>query len=190
MDQTEAMTRLLDAAERLFYERGIRSVSMDEIRAASGVSLKRLYQCFSSKEELVLAALRRRDERWRASLADSVAQHTPGTVERVLAVFDWLGAWFREPGFRGCAFANSVGELGASSPAVTEIAQQHKQALNKHLAQLVHESAVHDPDETTEQLQLLVEGAITTAAITGDAEAARHARQAAARLLGTTTGTR
>ncbi|GAA3352443.1 hypothetical protein GCM10020366_02110 [Saccharopolyspora gregorii] len=43
MDQRTATTRLLDAAEELFYARGVQAVGMDEIRAASGVSLKRLY---------------------------------------------------------------------------------------------------------------------------------------------------
>jgi AcrR family transcriptional regulator len=42
MDEGPARTRLLDAAEDLFYTRGIQSVGMDEIRDASGVSLKRL----------------------------------------------------------------------------------------------------------------------------------------------------
>lgn len=190
MHHAEAKTRLLDAAERLFYQRGIQTVGMDEIRAASGVSLKRLYQCFPSKEQLVVAYLRRRDERWRTALARSVARQAPGTTEQVLAVFDWLGDWFRDPAFRGCAFINSVGELGATSPAIVEIARQHKAALEHYLAELVHVLGGEDPDEVAEQLHILMDGAITSAAISGDPQAAHHARRAAGTLLGATPGAR
>ncbi|MDT7748244.1 MAG: hypothetical protein QOD96_1906, partial [Pseudonocardiales bacterium] len=38
MDRETAQLQLLDAAEDLFYGRGIQSVGMDEIRAASGIS--------------------------------------------------------------------------------------------------------------------------------------------------------
>ena len=89
MDHAEATARLLDAAERLFYDRGVQAVGMDEIRAASGVSLKRLYQCFPSKQDLVVGYLRRRDGRWCTALAESVAASTDDPAARVLADIDW-----------------------------------------------------------------------------------------------------
>lgn len=175
MDQTEATTRLLDAAESLFYARGVHSVGMDEIRAASGVSLKRLYQCFPSKDDLVLGYLRRRDERWRSRMT-AFADQRPTSAERALAVFDWLHEWFSEPGFRGCAFINSFGELGATTPAVTDIVRHHKDMIRDYLAALV-------PAPLADQLLLLIDGAITSAAITGNPDAARIAYDAAATLL-------
>ncbi|WP_018683747.1 TetR/AcrR family transcriptional regulator [Actinokineospora enzanensis] len=174
MDRDEAVTRLLDAAEVLFYERGVQAVGMDEVRAVSGVSLKRLYQCFPGKEDLVVAYLRRRDRRWLESLADFVAARE--SHERVTAVFDWLDDWFRQPGFRGCAFINSVGELGATSPEVLAVAREHKAAVRRYLLGLVSDR------QAGEALNLLVEGAIVTAAVSGDPAAARHARRAAAAL--------
>ena len=65
MDSATAREQALDAAEKLFYGRGIQSVGMDDIRGASGVSLKRLYQLFPAKEQLVEAYLERRDVRWQ-----------------------------------------------------------------------------------------------------------------------------
>lgn len=61
MDSTTAREQALDAAEELFYGRGVQSVGMDDLRGASGVSLKRLYQLFPAKEQLVEAYLERRD---------------------------------------------------------------------------------------------------------------------------------
>ena len=51
---------VIAAADDLFYGRGIQSVGMDDVRQASGVSLKKLYSMFASKERLVLAVLERR----------------------------------------------------------------------------------------------------------------------------------
>lgn len=187
MDQAQARTRVLDSAETLFYRRGIQAVGMDEVRAAAGVSLKRLYQCFGSKQALLEAYLQRRDQRWRAELAGHVAAHATGPREALLTVFDWLHAWFSQPGYRGCAFINSVGELGAVAADVGRTAQHHKQQLQQYLTGLARQLPVEDPDTVGRQLGLLIDGAITTAAITGDAAAARDARQAAAALIATAT---
>ncbi|ATL32340.1 TetR/AcrR family transcriptional regulator [Streptomyces formicae] len=183
MRHAEAETRLLDAAERLFYERGIQAVGMDQVRTASGVSLKRLYQVFPSKSELVRACLERRDRRWREHLAAYV-DGTEGADERVLAVYDWLYAWFAEPDFRGCAFINSFGELGAVDPAVADTVRAHKAAFREYLAALVADAG--GSERAVGPLVLLAEGAMTTAAITGSPEPARQARLGAAQLLAAT----
>jgi AcrR family transcriptional regulator len=172
------MTRetVLDAAERLFYTRGVQPVGMAEIRTASGVSLKRLYQLFPSKDELLLAFLDRRDVAWRGRLATYVAEHG----NEPLAVFDWLELWVGEPGFRGCAWINVFGELGAISPAVLERVRVHKAAFRAYLRTL---------SPAGDELMLLFEGATVTAAIIGDTAPAAQARAAAATLLTHRPGT-
>ncbi|MFD9466493.1 TetR/AcrR family transcriptional regulator [Streptomyces sp. NPDC060027] len=174
-----AREQALDAAERLFYGRGIHTVGMDDIRGSSGVSLKRLYQLFPAKEQLVEAYLERRDIRWRERLAEHVdGQRDP--ERRILAVFDWLGLWFAEPDFRGCAWINSYGELGATSERVAAQVRAHKAAFRAYLAGLV--SAAELPAALGDHLFLLAEGAMVTAGITRSAGPAAQAR-AAARLL-------
>ncbi|GAA1911655.1 TetR/AcrR family transcriptional regulator [Streptantibioticus ferralitis] len=180
MDSEMARARVLDAAEELFYGRGVQAVGMDEIRSASGVSLKRVYQLFPAKTDLVEAYLLRRDARWRADLARFVADGD-SSRERILRVYDWLERWFGEPDFRGCAFVNSYGEMGAVSEAVARAARTHKELFQRYVAGLVADAG--QPDRLAAPLALLAEGAITTAAISGSPEPARHAREAAARLL-------
>ena len=179
MDQEAARTRLLDAAEDLFYARGIQSVGMDAIRDASGVSLRRLYQLFPAKEQLVEAYLERRDVSWRGRLAAYVESRP--APERILAVFDWLQAWFSEPGFRGCAWINGYGELGSTSAVVAAQARRHKEAFRHYVHGLV--AAAGMPPSLAGELYLLAEGAMVTAAIFGTPEAASQARAAAVRLL-------
>jgi AcrR family transcriptional regulator len=176
---------VLDAAEALFYRRGVQAVGVDDIRAEAGVSLKRLYQLFPSKDHLVVAFLERRDARWRGRLAEYVAARAGngGALhDCLLAVFDWLGEWFAEPGFRGCAWVNSYGELGGVSADVAGLARAHKTAFRSYLAGLVADAGLRAG--LTDELLLLAEGAMVTAGIFGTAEPAVHARRAAEALLG------
>lgn len=177
---------LLDATEALVYARGVQAVGMDQIREASGLSLKRIYALFPAKEDLVVGMLRRRDRRWRASLAAFVEQSGAGQsgagqtgdpAERVLALFDWLHAWFSEPGFRGCAWINIHGELGPASQAVLDEVRSHKKAFRDQIA------AWTDTAGTADAVYLLAEGAIVTAGISGDPDIAREAKDAARLLL-------
>jgi AcrR family transcriptional regulator len=180
MDSAVARERVLDAAEELFYGRGIQSVGMDEIRGASGVSLKRLYQLFPAKEQLVVAYLERRDGRWRGRLAAYVeGEEDPG--RRILAVFDWLEEWFGEDGFRGCAWINSYGELGAGSAPVAAQVRAHKRAFADYLASLVADAG--RPSALAAPLFLLAEGAMVTAGIARSTQPAAQAREAVRLLL-------
>jgi AcrR family transcriptional regulator len=180
MDSATAREKALDAAETLFYGRGVQAVGMDDVRGASGVSLKRLYQLFPAKEQLVVAYLERRDERWRGRLAAHVARHDD-PERRILAAFDWLEHWFAEPGFRGCAWINAYGELGATSPRVTQQVRSHKTAFRAYLTGLV--TSAGRPEELAGPLFLLAEGAMVTAGITGTTGPAAEARDAARTLL-------
>ena len=172
---------LLDATEALVYARGVQAVGMDQIREASGLSLKRIYALFPAKEDLVVGMLRRRDRRWRASLAAFAGQSGTGQsgdpAERVLALFDWLHAWFSEPGFRGCAWINIHGELGPASRAVLDEVRSHKKAFRDQIAAWTGTAG------TADAVYLLAEGAIVTAGISGNPEIALEARDAARLLL-------
>lgn len=63
---------MLDAALRVFGERGFNGASMDEIAAASGITKPLLYQYFDSKEGLYEACC----ERERARLFDALERDT------------------------------------------------------------------------------------------------------------------
>ena len=128
MDDETARDLAVGTADRLIYERGIRSVGMDDIRDASGVSLKRLYRLFPTKEELAVAALRHREAAFTASLAARV-EAVADPRDRLLAVFDHLQAWFDEPDFRGCPFVNAWGEAGTAGGCVADAVTDQKRAL-------------------------------------------------------------
>ncbi|MFD4403388.1 TetR/AcrR family transcriptional regulator [Nocardia sp. NPDC058499] len=180
-DESEA-AQVLAAADRLFNERGVQAVGMDSIRDAAKLPLKRLYRLFPSKSALVCAVLEQRDRDVRTAITEYVEARADTPGERILAVFDYLLEWFAEPGFRGCLFINTVGELGGTSDDVGRIARRHKLAMRDYLTELV--TACSYPAQLADQLMILANGAMATAAVQGDGpHAARHARAAAATLL-------
>ncbi|MFI8522508.1 TetR/AcrR family transcriptional regulator [Streptomyces sp. NPDC085481] len=181
MDTETAELRLLETAETLFDERGVQAVGMDAIRSESGVSLKRLYQLYPSKDHLVWAVLKRRDAAVREAIAAHGATHATTPYERALAVFDYLGGWFADPAFRGCAFINTFGEMGGISTDIAAIARGHKQALRDYLAEQT--DALGAPPALADQLALLVNGAMAVAGINGTSEPAAQAKDAARVLL-------
>ena len=184
LEATPPREAILAAADRLYYERGIQSVGMDALRTAAGVSLKRLYSEFPSKESLVLAVLQARHEQWTLGVRTRVAAAT-GARPKLLAIYDFLFDWFSEDSFRGCSFINAFGEFGSSNPAVAQLAREHKDTFQRFLAVLTEE--VGGGAELAAQLAILAEGAQTTAAISGSPESALQARRAAEILIDAAT---
>ncbi|VXB68877.1 TetR/AcrR family transcriptional regulator [Aeromicrobium sp. 9AM] len=180
MSDDAARELVVATADRLYNLRGIQSVGMDALRDESGVSLKRLYKLFPSKEVIVEEVLRSRHERWTRSVSEAVAAaSTP--QEGLLAIFDFLGVWFGENDFRGCGFINSFGELGGTVESLAGIVRDHKADFQAYVAQLVEQAG--GPAWLGPQLAILAEGAQTTAAIAGTPQAADDARRAAQILM-------
>ena len=180
LDTETARTRLLDAAEELFYARGIQAASMGELRDAAGLPLRRIYQLFPSKDELIVAFLRRRHERMMAAIEERVA--AAGTPEeRVLAIFAHLDGWFREPSFRGCPWTNAYSELGPTNAAVAAEVDHHELALRALVTRIVLDAG-YDP-EMADVIYLLVAGSVTTAGIQQSLDAALQARRGVQMLL-------
>ena len=144
-EKVDLSQQILDTAAELFYREGVRSVGVDRIAAESGVAKMTLYYHFRSKDELVAAWLRRRDDEWMSWLASAVERRRGS---RLLAVFEALREWFETPTFRGCAFVNAYGELGSSNPAAAEIVASHKRTLNEYLADLARQEGAAEPTPT------------------------------------------
>src|SRR5690349_13630489 len=101
----KAKERILSAAYDLFSRHGIRAVGIDAIIEKSGVARMTLYRHFTCKEQLVLAFLEQRALSWSAGwLRAEIERRAQTPRERLLAIFDVFGEWFRGEGFEGCAF--------------------------------------------------------------------------------------
>jgi AcrR family transcriptional regulator len=178
-----ATERILVTASRLFYEEGIRAVGVDAISEQADVSKVTLYKNFGSKDELVAAYLRRRDERWRAVLARDTDRRADPT-ERLLAAFDAYGDYlFDEEGYRGCAFINAAAEITDDDHPGRPVIREHKEGIHKHLSLLASQAGFEDPEALAERLLILLEGAWVTAVVRRSVEPLDCAREVAVSLL-------
>jgi AcrR family transcriptional regulator len=178
-----ARDRIDTAAYELFSRRGVRAVGINAVIARSGVAKKTLYLHYPSKQELVLAFLRRREELWtRAWLQESVERRAGSPAARLLAVFDVFDRWFRRSAFEGCAFIKVLLEHDDRAHPIRKSAEGHVRTVRDFLRQLAQEAQVPDPDGFARQWQILMIGSII-AAYAGDRSAARRARKLGVVLL-------
>lgn len=177
-------SRIIGAAEALFYEQGLRSVGVDAIAARAGVTKRTLYYHFESKDALIAAYLAARDaptvERYRAWLG---AGDRP-LPERVTALFSALAAFAGRPRWRGCGFTRAAVELAGQPghPAVV-MAADHKKRFERWLAEELRGGGVAEPLSAARQLMILLEGAISQMLIHGDTSYALAAGEAAAAIV-------
>ena len=180
---SDARQKLLETADRLFYAEGVRAVGIDRVIAEAGVAKMSLYNHFPSKDDLILAVLKYREERVTEFFRDAIDRHAKKGGDRVRAFFGALKEWFRTPDFRGCAFQNAAVELADPAHPGAAFARDYKRRFGDFLSGLVEESLGKAAVRLAPAVNLLVEGAIMTAVVQGSPDAADTARDAALRLL-------
>jgi AcrR family transcriptional regulator len=112
-----ARERILDTAYELFSRRGIRDVGVDEIVDQAGIARATLYRHFKSKNDLALAFLERREQRWTFGAIEVEARRRGKTPEeRLLAIFDVFDDWFHRDDFEACSFVNVLFEMRPAHP--------------------------------------------------------------------------
>ncbi|MBW4709159.1 TetR/AcrR family transcriptional regulator [Roseobacter sp. YSTF-M11] len=174
---------LIRKALLLFYRNGFHATGMDLVAKETGVSKTSIYKHFRTKEELVLAVLRLRDENFRNWLYRRMEElaETPG--DQLLAMFDALGEWFVEDGFKGCMFIKASAEFQEREHAINVQAYEHKRLLVDHFEKLARDAGLSDPHRVARQLLILKEGAIVVAAMSHAEASAAEAKATAITLL-------
>jgi AcrR family transcriptional regulator len=157
--RTSTETKLLDAADELFFSRGINVTPVDAVLARAGVSAATLYRGFASKEALVAATLERRHRVW-LDVWDGAVARAATPRDRLLAVFDALDE-FRAShlGARWCAFLGSAAEYPDPPDEVVRAVVRDTDALRAGLHE--HATAVVGAAEApalAERLLLVVSG--------------------------------
>ncbi|AZM57399.1 TetR family transcriptional regulator [Streptomyces sp. WAC 01529] len=156
---TPAARRALEAAGRLFYERGIHAVGVDLIAAEAGVTKKTLYDRFGSKEQIVVEYLADRDERWRAFLAGYLAG-APTPRARILAVFDASRDWAAEFSGKGCSMINAHAEISDPAHPAYPIITGQKAWMLALFTDLAAKIAPREAERLARTLMLLHEGGL------------------------------
>ena len=138
--ELSARERILLTAHDLFYSDGVRATGIDKVIAEARVTKVTFYRHFPSKNDLIRAYLDYRHERWMNWFKDALNRHGATNGQRLNALVPTMAEWFNNPIYRGCAFINTVSELGGVLPDVLEISSRHKQDMTNVIAELLPET--------------------------------------------------
>ena len=164
-----ARERILATAYRLFYRDGIRATGIDKVIAEAGVTKVTFYRHFPSKDALILAFLDLRHRRWMEWFVGALDRHAAGGRRRP-AVVSAIEEWLTADSFRGCAFINSVNEIGADLPEVYAVTARHKADMVAAIKATLPPGA--NRNRTAQALGVAVDGAVVQAQWHRDATAA------------------
>jgi AcrR family transcriptional regulator len=176
---------LVKKALETFYRNGFHATGMDMLAAESGVSKTSMYKHFRTKEDLILAALRLRDENFRNWLFRRMAEGGDAPKEQLLGMFDALREWFGQKDYRGCMFIKASAEYQDPGHAIHVQSAEHKRLLFEHCVALCARAGAAHPEDLARQLLLLKEGAIVMSVLGRGTNAADDAKKAASELLAT-----
>lgn len=186
---TDKRQLLIETAFTLFYQHGVNAVGINQILKQANVAKKTLYTHFSSKEKLVESVLAYRDERFISWLTQRLERKEAGKAA-LLSLFNALDDWFNNrveqlANFNGCFFINTTADYGDPASIPHQLCADHKKRVRELIERQVRCLNVDEPGELTDMLSMLKEGAIVTAQVQGDKQAALKARQLAEQLLET-----
>ena len=160
-----ARERLLDAAEDLFYERGISATGVDAVLKRAGVAPATLYAHFAGKDHLVAAYLQRRHERWRAAWDEALARCGDDATARALSVFDALETFSRpRNATRGCAFLAAAVEVNDLDHPAHPWLEADTRLLLERVHDLAAGTGAAHADALAAELLLLYDGALAARA--------------------------
>ena len=80
--------RILVTSMRAFKERGIRSVRMDDIATALGISKRTIYEIYSNKEELLLDGIMREDKERKRDAQRYAEDETHNVMDIVCYIYN------------------------------------------------------------------------------------------------------
>ena len=155
-----AKGRILETANVLFYEDGIRNVGVDRIISASSVTKATFYKHYRAKDNLIVEYITARHESVRANVEHMI--ETSPDAEQVLRAFvASIIAEIDTPGFRGCPFINAAAEFPDAEHPVRKVVTAHREWYVDTLAELLRDMGHPVPGDAADELLLARDGALS-----------------------------
>jgi AcrR family transcriptional regulator len=154
-----AKRRILETANRLFYDEGIRSVGIDRLISESGVTKATFYKHYGSKDRLIVEYITQRHDYVKAQIEGIIEQaQTPGAAIRAVLASVVIGV--STPGFRGCPFLNAATEFTDPRHAVRVVVANHREWYADVLTDLLRALGHPLPGDGADELVLARDGAM------------------------------
>lgn len=184
-DSTKTRTRIVEAAAKLYYGEGIRSVSVDAVAEKAGVTKRTLYYHFDSKDDLIAAYLDARDQPNLKAFQNWYRDARGTLPAKIESIFSNVAKSARHPKWKGCGFLRTAAELVATPghPAM-KVGARHKSNVEAWFASVLAEGGVRGAADLARQIIVLLDGAFSTALLHRNPAYIEAAGRAAAALVG------
>lgn len=156
--RAKAQEIILNAAEELFYQEGIHAVSVDAIVERAGLNKMSVYRQFSSKSDLILAYMQKKQTVFWQEWEQSMAKHPDQPREQLIQFFADLAARASSSEFRGCCFINVSIEFPDTTHPVRELVCTHQKRISDAFLERTTALGAANPCELAYTLMLLMEG--------------------------------
>jgi len=153
-----AKLRILETANVLFYEEGIRTVGVDRLISESSVTKATFYKHYGSKDKLIVDYVSGR-HKTMVSLVSNTIDRASSPEDALRTLLDILVTDIASPGFRGCAFLNAAAEFPDGTHIVRRVVQTHRDWLTETLSALVSDMGHPMPGDAADELMLAMDGA-------------------------------
>jgi AcrR family transcriptional regulator len=164
MQRPNIKQHIIETASNLFYVNGYNATGINEIIAKSEIAKATLYHHFKSKEDICIAYLEQRHQKFLDSLKDFVGGQNKGR-QQLVSIFDFLRNMYREGDFHGCWGIKTLGELPPKNKKILSVIQRQKKELLLFLGETVGDNIANISIAETEKISggiyLLYESAIT-----------------------------
>ena len=158
-DSPPPRERILAAALELFYARGIRAVSVDDIATAAQTNKMSFYRHFESKDLLVAEYLRQLAQE-ADGIWDELARAHPGDpMAQLRAWVGHIGTMVADCKNRGCALANAAVEIPEKEHPARAVIEAYKKHKRERITALCRSAGYRDPERIADEIFLLFEGA-------------------------------
>lgn len=174
--------KVFQTASHLFFKHGYRAIGVDTLAAESGIGKMTLYRHYPSKDDLIVAYLRDSDEVFWNNF-EQITKDASAPREKLLAFFQALQDYVRNPACYGCPFLNVATEYPETDYPGHQVALEHKQSVHARFHQLAKEAGAKKPDVLADQLFLLMDGAYMASRMFGTKNPAAHLANAAQTLI-------
>jgi AcrR family transcriptional regulator len=153
-----AKQRILDTADELFYNDGIRIVGVDRLISVSSVTKATFYKHYVSKDRLIVSYIAGRHRAVQEHVDAIIASSTnPESALRELVAS--LSATILAPGFRGCAFTNAAAEFADPRHPIRILVTEHREWRNEIVTTLFAALGNAHPAEAADGFVLAIDGA-------------------------------
>ena len=159
--------RLIATARRLFCQEGARAVGIDRVLAESGVAKMTLYNYFNSKDELIVACLIEHEREFLELWEKEAGNSRIRPAKKLRNLIRFVARRTADPSYQGCFFLNTAHAFPDPGHPARKTAVMHKQVVAARLLQLCSDAKARKPENLSQQLILLINGAQAIAGMLG-----------------------